>query len=68
MRFELLRTGGEQRDQFPLALEESRSVLIEAADRAGVKDRSVHLVGGPHLTPLVQRALDPAAAPGAGNG
>ena len=58
MRFELLRTGGEQREQLSLALDDTRALLAEAVDRAGVKDRSVHLVGGPHLTPLVERALD----------
>lgn len=58
MRFELLRTGGEQREQFTLTLDESRALLTEAATRAGVKNRSVQLVGGPHLTPLVERALE----------
>ncbi|MGO9960283.1 MAG: type I-U CRISPR-associated RAMP protein Csb1/Cas7u [Solirubrobacteraceae bacterium] len=57
MRFELLRTGGEAREELSLTLEESRALLGEAAGRAGVTDRSVHLVGGPHLTPLVERAL-----------
>jgi CRISPR-associated protein Csb1 len=57
MRFELLRTGGEHREQLALTLDESRALLDEAADRAGVEDRSVQLVGGPHLTPLVERAL-----------
>jgi hypothetical protein len=66
MRFELLRTGGERRDQLSLTLDESRSLLTEAAERAGVEDRSVHLVGGPLLTPLVERALgaDRAASNG----
>ena len=58
LRLELLRTGGEQRETLELELEESRALLTEAAARAGVEDRSVHLVGGPHLTPLVERALE----------
>ncbi len=58
MRFELLQTGGEQREQLSLSLDESRALLTEATERAGVEDRSVHLVGGPHLTPLVERALE----------
>ena len=58
MRFELLRTGGEQREQLGLTLDESRALLTEAVQRAGVEDRSVQLVGGPHLTPLVERALE----------
>lgn len=58
MRFELLRTGGEQRDPLAITLDESRALLAEAAERAGVEDRSVQLVGGPHLTPLVARALE----------
>ena len=66
MRFEVLRTGGAQPDQLSLTLDESRALLTEAADRAGVEDRGVHLVGGPHLTPLVERALD--AHRGAKNG
>jgi len=58
MRFEMLRTGGGQRDRLSVTLDESHALLTEAAGRAGVEDRSVHLVGGPHLTPLVDRALD----------
>jgi CRISPR-associated protein Csb1 len=57
MRFELLRTGGEQREELSLTLDESRALLAEANARAGVKDRGVQLVGGPHLTPLVERAM-----------
>ncbi len=66
MRFELLRTGGEQREQFTLTLDESRALLTEAAERAGVKNRGVDLVGGPHLTPLVEKALEASIAPKGG--
>lgn len=58
LRFELVRTGGEQREQLSLTLDDSRALLTEAAERAGVQDRSVQLAGGPHLTPLVDRALE----------
>lgn len=58
MRFELLRTAGEQREPFTITLDDSRELMASAAERACIKDRSVHLVGGPHLTPLVARALD----------
>lgn len=57
IRFELLRTGGTQREDFSLTLEESATLLADAARRVGVADRSVHLVGGPYLTPLVERAV-----------
>lgn len=57
MRLELVHTGGQQCEPVSLALDDSRELLAEAAERAGVKDRSVHLVGGPHLTPLIDRAL-----------
>jgi len=66
MRFELLPTGGEQREQFTLTLDESRALLTEAAQQAGIKNRGVDLVGGPHLTPIVKKALEasPAAKEG----
>jgi CRISPR-associated protein Csb1 len=57
MQFELLRSGGEQREELRLTLDDTRALLTEAAEKVGVADRSVHLVGGPHLTPLVDRAL-----------
>ena len=38
MRFEVLRTGGQQPDQLSLTLDESRALLTGAADHAGVKD------------------------------
>lgn len=66
MRFELLRTGGEQREQLSLTLDESRALLMDAAERTGVVDRRVDLVGGPHLTPLVKRALEADRAAKAG--
>ena len=66
MCFELLRTGGQQREQFTLTLDESRALLTEAAKQAGIKNRGVDLVGGPHLTPIVKKALEasPAAKEG----
>lgn len=57
MQFELLRTGGMQRESLSLTLDDSRRLLAEAVAAAGVEDRSVRLVGGPHLTPLVERAI-----------
>lgn len=61
MRFALLRTGGDPDEQVTLTLEGSRALLAEAVERAGVRDRSVQLVGGPQLTPLVERALQASA-------
>jgi CRISPR-associated protein Csb1 len=58
MDFELLLTGGAQREPLSISLEDTRELLAEAVKRAGITDRSVHLVGGPHLTPLVARAVD----------
>jgi len=60
MVFELLRTGGAERDQLSLTLDDTSALLAEATERAGVDDRSVRLVGGLELTPLVARALEAA--------
>jgi CRISPR-associated protein Csb1 len=58
LQLELLLTGGQEGEPLALTLDESRVLLTEAAERAGVKDRSVQLSGGPHLTPLVARAVE----------
>jgi CRISPR-associated protein Csb1 len=54
----IVRSGGAGRETLSLTLDETRDLLAEAAARAGVEDRSVHLTGGPHLTPLVEKALE----------
>ena len=58
MRFEVVHSGSGDREQLTLSVDDTRALLAEAADRAGVQDRGVRLVGGPHLTPLVKRSIE----------
>lgn len=54
----VVRSGGAQREELSLTLDATRDLLTDATARAGIHDRSVHLTGGPHLTPLVEKALE----------
>lgn len=58
MRFEVVHSGGGAREPLALTVDDTRTLLAQAAERAGVKDRGVQLVGGPHLTPLVRRSIE----------
>lgn len=57
----LVRSGGGDAEGLVLDVDGTRALLDEAVARAGVKNRGLELVGGPHLTPLVERALVDAA-------
>lgn len=52
-----VRSGGGAADPLTLTLDDTRALLEQAVATAGVRDRGVELVGGPHLTPLVDQAL-----------
>ncbi len=53
----VVRGGGEDAEPLTLTLDETRDLLDEAVAKAAVQDRGAHLVGGPSLMPLVERAL-----------
>jgi CRISPR-associated protein Csb1 len=57
----LVRSGGASAEPLALTLDDTRELLDEAVAKAGVADRGLQLVGGPHLTPLVERALSTSA-------
>jgi CRISPR-associated protein Csb1 len=57
MRFALIRNGAQDPAALELTLEDTRTLLDEASSRAGVVDRGLRLEGGPHLTPLVEKAI-----------
>jgi CRISPR-associated protein Csb1 len=61
----LVRRAGN-RDAEPLAVtpDEAAAAFSQARQQLGIEDRSVHLVGGSRLTPLVERAAETVAAHG----
>ncbi len=61
----VVRSGGGEPEPLGLTLDDTRVLLDDAAGRAGVQNRSLHLVGGPYLTPLVERSLAASEAAGA---
>ncbi len=58
----VVRSGGASAESLLLTLDDTRALLDEAVAKAGVQDRSLMLVGGPHLTPLVERGITGATA------
>jgi len=53
----VVRGAGHGREAVALGLDDSLTLLQDAARDAAIRDRSVQLVGGPQLTPLVEKAL-----------
>jgi CRISPR-associated protein Csb1 len=66
MRFNLVRGGAHDATPLGFTLDDTRAMLDEAASRAGVVDRGLRLEGGPHLTPLVEKAVLKDLAPSQG--
>ncbi len=54
----VVRAGGGEPESLVLTLDDTRALLEDAVAIAGVENRGLRLVGGPYLTPLVERALD----------
>lgn len=61
LAFSVVRAGGGAAEPLALTLNDTRTLLDAAVSAAGVRDGSVRLAGGPHLTPLVEQALTTAA-------
>jgi CRISPR-associated protein Csb1 len=51
------RAGTTDAQPLTLGLDEARALLDDAVARVAIKDRGIRLVGGPRLTPLVERGL-----------
>jgi len=61
----LVRTAGSSgAESLPAAPEEVAGAFADARQSTAINDRSVHLVGGSRLTPLVQRALEKESTSG----
>ena len=61
----LVRTAGSAgAEPLPATPEQVADEFADARQRVGINDRSVHLVGGSRLTPLVQRAIQKENAGG----
>jgi CRISPR-associated protein Csb1 len=62
LEFDVARSGSVEPERFALGLDETQALLDVAVAKLGIRNRSAHLVGGPYLTPLVERALVPESA------
>lgn len=55
------RAGVAEAEPVSVDLDQARALLDESVARVGIADREIRLVGGPQLTPLVERGLETQA-------
>lgn len=58
MRVTVPRSGVQDAEDVTVSLDDARALLEEAIARVNINDRRIRLVGGPKLTPIVERGLE----------